>query len=235
MNLRPLRVTARLASAVVASQDVHLDGLLAFAVHAREGRGIDIDRRTPVREIRQYQLPLARIVVGSSWVWAASAWVLPRSAQPHGHHMTRRRDGVDVDEIARPFVRGYGPGRDILRRREAVLASSVYWLCVGDREEVLGLLTLCGSLGGLRGHGAGVVTSWAADEVDASGSRCIIGASGAAARHIPATWCERMDEAQRLACRPPYWHPGMQERAVRAGVPVTLIRAACAAVADLDR
>lgn len=235
MRLVPLRVTARLASAVVASQDVHLDALLAYVAHKRTGGSIDIDRRTPIRDIKQYALPLARVTVGSSWVWACSAWDLPRGAQPHGHHLTRRRDSVDVDEAARAFVRGYGPGRDLLKRREAVLASSTSWLCVGNPREVRKALELCDSLGGLRGHGAGEVTAWEVEEVDSPGSWSIVDANGCAARHLPVSWCERAGEVQRLACRPPYWHPGMQGPAVRAGVPVTLTREALAAALELDR
>lgn len=209
-----LEVVAQLGAPIVGDRHVHLDALLASQVARREGRQI-----VPSDPPDVIALPLARLHMAGEWVYAASASLFARQA-PAMHHWTRRRDGRDIEGLQSRVNRAEGPGRDLLRRRPAVVASEVRWLAFGDEDAIRDLLSGVTHVGGLRAHGAGAVQAWQVETVDARAVGCVHDGARAL-RALPVSWAE--GPTTTGACQMPYWHPARQVEIVPPGASCRLL------------
>lgn len=226
-TLMPLKVTAILDSAVVATEDVHLDALLAW-VQAKRTGDLDLSRASPVSAIRDVRLPLARIVgPDDDWCWAASAWELPADAtlMDEPTRLVRRRDGEDVEQMARRWTPGSGPGRNMRVRRQAVCAATVSWYCIGHRREIRKALQVVTAVGSMRRAGYGRVRSWSVKEVGSA--PVLLDSTGRACRHLPHSWVDRDRSADVTpghgGHRPPYWAPQRHGSIVTPGQAIKLV------------
>lgn len=224
MRLTGLRVTATLGSPLEVDYDIHLDALLEEASYRRMPHSHAATRRTPVGDLVDLDVPLARIRVGDEYVWASSSWRLSGDAERVQLQVVKRKDPEDIDRLTTAWAPNSGPGRNLLARSIGVCARSVSWTAYGSPREARKALSLFSSLGDRRRHGNGVVLGWTVEEVpDVTPLGCLVDADGRVQRHIPARWCARIEgEVIHAACRGPYWHPGRQQPTVRPGARVVL-------------
>lgn len=220
MVARPLVVRAELRGPLVDRGDpIHLDGLLSLVWARRHPAYGHATRRRSVAELEQPHLPLARVVALDRWVWAASAAVLTEPVHPAVVHQTGRRDPEDWDRLLDPVNVTAGPSKDWMTRREARLAPSLTWWCIGERREVVRSLRLLwgperdasGAVGTARRAGAGEIVRWSV-EAGGAPADCIAGDGGALRRHVPAAWLVEPERVRHGAACPPYWHPGRGEQ-----------------------
>lgn len=181
--MRPLTVTAELASPAVVTGPLMLDAML-YA-----GLGEELGAANPggwadVSDVDACPLPLARIDAGEHWWWACSQ-VTPRGPEAM-HHVHRRapdeaymRWTTDAS-----FNRASGPDKALrlpVYRRIAMM--EMVWLCVGDAQRVSELLAHIGAVGKMRTHGHGWVRRW---RVEDGGPPLEDYATDVGLRHLPA-------------------------------------------------
>lgn len=234
MRATGLRVTATLGAPVEGDHALHLDGLLAEASFRRQPHPGAVSRQTPAGELADLEVPLARIRALGGYMWASSAWVVPAGAGRVMQPLVRRKDAEDLDRLAVTWTPGSGPGRNLMLRYAAIVARSLSWVCVGSRREVRKALQLFSSIGDRRRHGNGRVLAWdVVEDETVTPLGCLVSAEGVALRHLPVSWCERVNgEIGHGAHRAPYWHPGRHGPVVMPGARVELredVIAACTA------
>lgn len=208
-----LEVRATLHGELAIDRPLHLDGLL-MAVKATRMDLPPIARDTPIEAIPEIPIPITQ----TRGIYRCSAAYFLDNERGR-HFWTRRKDAQDVERYDKPFARGYGPARDLMRRASTVRATEAHWLVhTSDRAEFEDLLSNIRALGGLRAHGLGRVAGW--DVVERTTGRpddCV--ADGLVMRTMPARLIIRGNSATVFAaCRPPYWHPGRVEEAILPGV-----------------
>jgi hypothetical protein len=207
-----VEICATLDGELVLDRPLHLDGML-IAVQAQR-LGVDpITRETPVEEIHEIPIPITR----AYGIYRCSAAYFLDSERGR-HFWTRRKDAQDVERYDKPFNRGYGPARDLMRRASTVRATEARWLIHTDDLAALeDLLLDVHALGGLRAHGLGRVRGWEVEKRTGRPDDPI--ANGTVMRTTPAHMIIRSATPTVFAaCRPPYWHPGRVEEAVLPGV-----------------
>lgn len=216
-----LQITARMAGPVVLYDALHFDGLMV-ACHSGRG-GAPIGRGSDASEIVRPSIPVASLTYGGATVRLCSAAELAPDARRYGAHITRRRDGSDLDYLTRPINPRSGTDRDVMLRLPAAASSYVRWYAVGRRRPVKQMLRRCHAIGAVRRDGFGAVASWEVEEIDGPSSLALV-AHGRARRHIPAAWCVTPVDVQRLPLAAPYWHPSSVAPAVSLGATVELAR-----------
>lgn len=217
-----VEVSVRVSGAVVAERPVSLDALLEWSVSRERdlpwlSRGHEIPEPLPI-PVHLVHYPGGVLPLCTQWV--------PDGA-PYRHDWVRRRDGVDVESLARPYNRSYGPGRDLMLRAYGANVAEARWLLsTNDAGRVGELLQRVTHLGKLRAHGCGELgAAWVVSEAPgATPLRALVDAEGRAARAIPVAALESWDgPVERRAVQAPYWHPARQVAAVAPGTPVVLI------------
>lgn len=212
-----VEVIAHLGAPVVVTDALHLDGILS-AVHP-DCVGGGLTRTCAEDEIARPPIPLvARSAYGEE-VYLCSAEEWPEGARRRSGHLTRRRDGDDLDRLTKPVQTASGPARDVLLRFPVVEAPWVRWIAVGGPEGIERLIRRARSVGSQRRQGYGEVLRWEVREMAEAKPMEAIVSSGAARRHLPAAWCEAPEIVDVGAVRPPYWHPSSRGPRVRRGTP----------------
>jgi len=215
-----VEVVARLGTPVVVTDALHLDGILA-AAHP-DCVGGHLTRTCDASEIIRPRLPIvARSAYGEE-VYLCSAEEWPADARRRSGHLTKRRDGEDLDHLTLPVQTASGPGRDVMLRHPVVEAPWMRWIAVGSVQGIRKLLRRAEAVGSLRRHGYGMVLAWEVRKQDGVAPIEVLIAAGAARRHLPAAWCDAPKIVDVGAIRPPYWHPCSRGPRVRRGVPTGL-------------
>lgn len=214
-----LEITARMAGPVVLYEPLHFDGLMV-ACHSERG-GAPIGRGSSPGEIVRPTIPVASLTYGGATVHLCSAAELAPDARRYGAHITRRRDGADLDFLTRPINPRSGTDRDVMLRLPAAASAYVRWYAVGRRRPVKQMLRRCSAIGAVRRDGFGAVASWEVEEVAEPLSLSIV-AHGRARRHLPASWCTDPVGVQRAPVVAPYWHQSSVVSAACVGAPVEL-------------
>lgn len=211
-----IRVRAYLSAPLALTEPLHLDGLLVACSHGVAG--LHLTRTCAASDIVRPRIPVLDLHCRGQTVALCSAEILPPEARRTSDHLTRRRDGEDLDYLTAPVATRSGPGRDVMLRFPIVETPWVEWLAVGRRgkpiRSVLGRRAQ--SVGMLRRHGYGVVREWTADKVEGQIEAAIV-AGGLARRNLPASWCDAAEVIENVPTRAPYWHPAMINHGVRAG------------------
>lgn len=215
-----LQITARMAGPVVLYDALHFDGLMV-ACHQERGAP-PIGRASDPSEIARPTIPVASITHAGLTVYACSAAELSPDARRYGSHLTRRRDGADLDYLTHALNPRSGTDRDVMLRLPAAATEWVRWYAVGRRRPVKEMLRRCQSVGAVRRDGYGAVAAWEIDELDGPPALAIV-AGGMARRHLPAAWCVAPRDVQRAPVRAPYWHSSSVVPAVRVGADVELV------------
>ncbi|MFM1991299.1 MAG: hypothetical protein RJA99_4256 [Pseudomonadota bacterium] len=228
-------ITATLSAPIVLDDELHCDGLLASAHPLC--RSSPISRSTPLDAIPMPALPIYRHEFGGALAYLGTAAQFADGARVATSHVVKRRDGEDIESLARPVHLGLGPGKNRLHALQTIVTPTVTWRTIGIRREVLHLVRRIQQLGMWRSAGYGIVATWHVDYVEEDGATVLV-RDGVAQRHLPAAWCMWAESITAGPCLPPYWHPGRQSsRIVRAGTRCALqptVEAVCRAVSSPD-
>lgn len=230
--MKPFRVTAQLANAVVTHDGaVYLDGLLSWSAWQRMPR----EERDALPHPNltdaptDFALPLARWTApapsgchpslldaeGRAWGWCASVAQATWIAEETRH--VRRK--VDIQQMARwtPGGKLNTAGGTPIKHWDlpyaARLASELTWWCVGDSDAVREMLRDVHFVGKVHNHGNGEVLEWLVEECDEDRS---VTHDGHAMRSIPTTIGALHGHSEIAAIRAPYWH---RSRRVECWVP----------------
>lgn len=216
-----MRVTAELDAPLATTEALHLDGVLA-AVHP-EAHNQPISRSSPYSEIKKIPVPISKVSWRGKTVALCSAAQLPSGGQIGRDYIVRRKDGEDIDHLARPYNPGFGPGKNSMKPVITIAAPEIAWLVVGNWQGVKKALRHVLFVGQLRAQGYGAVRRWRMDRYEREADRLIVLHDGLVAqRHLPAEWCDWSSHVDDGATRPPYWHPAMAEKRVAAGTKCSL-------------
>lgn len=210
-----LRVRAYVDVPVALTEPLHLDALMVACSDGVSGQ--HITRSCPAEDIIRPRIPACSLTYGGHAVVLCSAEVLPPEARRRSEHLTRRRDGEDIDYLDRPVDTRSGPGRDVMLRFPVVETPYVEWWCVGRRKAVRRLIARrIQSIGATRRHGYGVVRRWEIETTDEPVSSVLV-AGGVARRNLPAEWCDSEEIVESVPVAAPYWHPANVVPGLRAG------------------
>lgn len=171
-----------------------LDGPLAWAYAQRAlARGEELAPITP-DYAQDFPLPLERVDVADTWVWATSRATL--DVQLRTAVEIRRRPAVAAMAkyaTDRAYHAGLGPykARDVTLPAE-LISTAVWHVLATDRQDLESLLKLTTHLGARHRNGLGRVRKWVIrEDPDREAWRD---------RPMPS------DDGQRVAIRAPYWH-----------------------------
>lgn len=225
--MQVLLLRAELETPISGTSPLHADGLLS-AVHRGQStltRASSIDDIVRIGDLRHPSRFLAVAHHLGHQIPLCSAARI--DGELCRETLVRRKDARDIESLARKHDRGTGPGRDQMIPVPLRAASTVEWLCVGRRRDILSLCRNLHSLGSQRRHGWGVVKGWECEETDEEFS---LVQDGIAIRHLPADWCVSSDRSDVGCVEPPYWHSSMYVRRVPVGSRCTLTTEAYDAV-----
>jgi hypothetical protein len=208
-----VEVRAELDGPIILDRPLHLDGLLIAVQAQRLGLPV-VTREMPLVDIPHIPIPVSRF---NGIYRCSAAYYL--DAQRGRHFWTRRKDAEDVERYDKPFNRGYGPARDLMRRASVVLASEARWLVhTTDVDSLRDLLDGVHAIGGLRAHGLGRVRAWHVEPVPHGHADDTLVRDGLVMRTMPASMLILGPGVTVSAtCEPPYWHPARVVDAVLPG------------------
>lgn len=211
-----VRVRAHLSTPLALREPLHLDGLVVACSHGVSG--LHLTRTCDESEIVRPRIPIMELRCRGQTTAICSAEILPPEAKRTSDHLTRRRDGEDLDYLTSPVETRSGPGRDVMLRFPTIETPHVEWIAFGRRKPILRLLRRrVQAVGMLRGHGYGMVREWEAESSDSRDLSETLVSGGVAIRNLPASWCEAPEVVERVPTRAPYWHPAMVGDGVRSG------------------
>ena len=218
-----LKVTAYISTPIVMRNEVHLDGLLMWAATQGRDDSTQLQRGISLKDMSEVSIPVQKVTAQGHSIYAATGSQLHNPTR-YEHRWTRRRDAGDINRLAKRYVPGFGPGRDLNRRAPGASTSHVQWLVSSTDDHQVGrLLNLVTALGSLRSHGCGEISMWEIEEADLSLTDCFV-QSGRAMRSLPVDWVVEASTVRRLACAPPYWHPENHIVSVPMGAECSLLQ-----------
>lgn len=199
--MKPLVVTARLLEGFATRSPIHLDALLAAAYAMREGMLLPPASEA---ECRFIPLPLERSACGRFWMASVGEYV---TRSDELRHKNRRAPWVEYARLGSSKIRrvqiATGENKSYRVPYEFTIPDGglIRWWCIGDQEQVRGLLHLVHYLGKFRGSGKGRVAQWKVDECEPWDGFPVM-RDGAPLRNLPV-----QDGAvgALLRCDPPYW------------------------------
>lgn len=238
---RLIEVTARLRAGAALPPatwfPAPLDGILAAAERRRRlgaRYGAAVDHHTS-------DLPLTSTARGCGdpaqprwtrkrWMWAATcAWWDPAAAV-EDVRWSHKRAWSDLDAAAagtstpaNPDVGRYKPSRIPV---VVTVASTLRWLCIGDRAGIDSLLDGVDSIGKKRNSGEGQVIEWSTSDIGPPDWHAILWhPDGRISRPVPARHAATLGipDAHTVtidAYRPPYWRPAITPSGYRQLVEV---------------
>lgn len=210
-DAQPLRVTATLTSGL-ASERMHLDGLLAWAVTQRD----DIPPALRLSELRPIEIPVQRSTCGRVHLCSTSVgnievrqhvWINRRFPIAEAQDMAEERfRRISIDK---------GPQKTFRLPLETRLLEDdrLTWWCVGDGVAIADLLAIVGYLGKRRAVGRGAVEEWRVEGCAPWGDGFPVLRDGWPMRHLPDDYPGVRPEAERRygLVTYPYWDRSREE------------------------
>jgi CRISPR type IV-associated protein Csf3 len=222
--MKPIRITAHMLQPVAfhPAEGLSIDSPLLYALKLEERGEAFFEPRHNDRLAKETaepdpRMPLLVHRAGGTWCYAASL------AELHGHHGTELAHwNKRLDEAAalaamergavelgkrRKIPTGSGEFKSYHMPLWLEVVDRLVWYAMGDRDEVLRLLTThVRGLGRKRNSGHGAVAAWNVEEVDVPPDRWMWRAPVMPARHIPVAMLgEWSGETAWAGYRPPYW------------------------------
>lgn len=217
--MRPLRITALMASGVVmtAGDGLPLDAILDFG-YVRRALGPDfyqpgIPRVHPA-------LPLRKVMFGSwhgAWLWAASNAVLSDAAPKYTQHWHKKTlpdlPGVTVTMPGRTFQHAGGRYKEQRQILPTLFAPEITWFAYGDLSGVAELLGYVSGIGKKVDCGNGWVREW---RVEPWGQDWSLARDGRPMRSLPLPLAQQLgiSDGHRalIGYRPPYYCRSHQDQ-----------------------
>lgn len=206
----PLRITARLGSGTALPYGpLALDGLLAWAVAAREGF------LAPTDGYREIEIPIAREPGGGRFhlcsfsvgevVASDATWINRRF--PVAEAQMLGEPGFKRIQINAGAQKSYRIPLELQHFRDQTLT----WFAVGDADLVAELLQLVFHLGKRRAVGHGQVREWTVERCETWTGFPVV-RDGQPLRPLPLDWLGLSEGVERRYCAPtyPYWRRGFE-------------------------
>ncbi len=197
---------AHLRGAVVATRDgFALDALLAWRVAADAGLPPPRDER----DIVPVEIPIQREAGGRFHLCSFGEMTQERS---EGRFINRRTPAEQLQTLGNAKVKSVDVSAGVNKSYRIPLPTmhverdEVVWWCIGDREQIVGLLAGVSYLGKKRAVGLGKVERWDVDACEPWEDGFPVVRGGRALRPLPPTWPGLV--SPRLANRTltyPYW------------------------------
>lgn len=219
--LKNWKVSAWLASPLAGDAPA-LDAILAWELAKRMGmkHHNKTTRATPIDEILDVPIPLAKRDISGDVVYCCSNPIVPEPTAPEWVERTTKR--FDTSEIAllldpsqrKNLLTASGPYKSRYAPVRVRLVPRVCWFVRGDRKEMNKLLKSVYAIGSHRNIGYGLVWKWEYEEVEADYSiYAMCRGKPVLMKTIPlGDGVENVCGYRRGygAYRPPYWHPERQ-------------------------
>lgn len=208
---QPLRITATLISGL-ASERIHLDGLLAWAVTQRD----DIPPALRVSEIRPIEIPIQRSACGRVHLCSSSVG----NVEARQHVWINRRFPIaEAQDMAEDRFRRINIAAGAQKSFRLPLETRhleddrLTWWAVGRGEKIADLLTIVGYLGKRRAVGRGAVSLWRIEGCTSWGDGFPVLRNGWPMRHLPDDYPGVREEADRryALVNYPYWDRSREE------------------------
>lgn len=207
--MRPLKVTALLLDGRVASVDgrLSLDSILAYSwmlENYPEQVYLNV-AATDKRIDPDLSGALEKRGEGDNWFWACSLGQF-RQTRESIEYLHKRINPmaaeryVDFKGRRGKVITAGGPYKSWRKPIVVKLIPAVAWYCVGDADEIRGLLSHITHIGSRRGAGYGLVREWRVEPWAEDWS--VYGPEGRLMRAIPDP-----GGTETHAIRPPYWSP----------------------------
>lgn len=184
----PLRITAVLRGQIaLPTGPMSIDGLLAWAVCAREG----IPPMMRFEEAADVQIPVVRAPGGRFHLASFSLGIWERFST----QWTNRRfplheaECLGAPSVRRVLISG-GPCKTYRIPREVghLIGDRLTWYVLGDRGPIEELLDVPGHLGKRRAVGLGPVLRWYVEPCETWEGFPVVSPDGAALRPLPLDW-----------------------------------------------
>jgi hypothetical protein len=201
-----LVVTAHMQTPVSMPNALHLESVLMATRPSPSS--VRLQRSTPIEDIEDPAIPVARITVRGHVVYMCSAAMLPDETAVAREWITKRKDPTDAFLLDAPYSVSSGPDRNYCLPVPVHETATLAWVCVGNRKTIRSdLRRYCTQLGAKRRNGLGRVARWECERLTEGSPEDVLLSGGRARRFLPAAWCEWHSGAEVGPCRPPYWHP----------------------------
>ena len=207
MKMQPLKITLRTLKPVAGNDALHLDGLLAKAVVIEAMKGAPL---ADTKDAYWLPVPLAleRTHLGLP-AWQCNDFQAIDKAVGHTHYHQR----TDANPYDMPVTKATlstkkkrrmpptSEGQYMSYRIPLQYTDADRWDCdcVGNREEILRLLSYISFVGKKSSQGFGRVLSWEAEPIS----------SFSMTRPTPISDAREPFNASVMGWTPPYWHRGL--------------------------
>jgi len=211
------KVTAWLSSPL-AGEPPQIDAMLGWELSRRLGykHCRKLTRDTPLSDIENPPIPLAKRTVSGRDVYCCSNPILP---DPKAEWVERLSKRIDTDEIAlllapehrKSLLIASGPYKMRYVPERIRLVDCVCWFVRGDRKEINKLLKSVYAIGKHRNIGYGLVEKWEYEEMESDYSiTALRHGKPVLMKTIPyGDGCTNVTGYKRSfgAATMPYWHP----------------------------
>lgn len=214
-----VKVSFSLITPVIITDPLHLDALL-MAVHPDAKNIVEVNRQIRDNTLKNLSLPLKKVCLEDSWIWASSTIDL-ENAKPFTGMYKKAKTRETSFYLTKSLMINGGMYKDNIVRIEGYTASNASFLAVTD--DVSGLSDLCTKithLGKLRGFGYGTVRSFSINKFDGDWHEILV-KNNIALRNIPEFFCQNPVHSL-INPLPPYWDIAHREKGAAPGEPVIL-------------
>lgn len=211
-----VRARAYISSPVALREPLHMDAILVAV--ARGETKEPINRASHHDAIARPPIPIASLTYAGHEIYMCTAAEVAPEARRSREHLTRRRDGIDLDHLVGRVDTRSGPGRDVMMPYAVWLTPYLEWICVGSRQGIRSMIrSRVTHVGIFRRHGMGEVARWDFTVADGENPVDVLARDSRARRNLPAEWCREADVFESVPVRAPYWHPSTRALGVMAG------------------
>lgn len=202
--MEPLEIRATLRGGlIVPPHGIAIDALLAFAVALR-------DRLPPPAhsgEVSPIEIPVQRSECGR---YHLATVVMPKIEERALRYMNRRPVIAEAQALGsgiKSIQISGGPSKGYRVPTEMgwVESDTLTWWCVGDKEQIDGLLGLVRYIGRRRAVGNGHVGEWTVERCEPWGDRFPVVRAGRALRPLPVDLVGHLHPRRLGRLTYPYW------------------------------
>jgi CRISPR type IV-associated protein Csf3 len=167
--MESLLITAKLERGFSANDpwSPAIDGILAY-YHLRETMGVEafnlslsLNEQTVVND-----LPLEKVTYDDKWWWACSS--PDYDLKQEIIRTFYKKFNIDTSLLIKDRVKNIELTKNKFKNYslsfKEIITKEIHWQVVGDKEEIIRLLSMCYQVGAQRGKGMGVIESWSVTE-----------------------------------------------------------------------
>lgn len=197
-------IRLNVSAPVIATEDIHLDGIFYAVSPAAHNKNIHLTRLTHSCDVPDLPIPIDCLYKDGCYIYCCSTAEFI-NGQRITDTMTKRKDGIDYMYYHSQKTPKKGIDKDWLIKLYGVCCEQVRFLVSSSNYNALArYVRRIHSIGGLRKQGYGEVVGYdIVPRSDLTYKDCVI-ENGRAIRNIPQKMLTRSCSAS-VRIRPPYW------------------------------